>query len=93
MSALFGDRFVSILTVIKLQRTLFARLRSTEQFLYIQVLSSVWIITFYPVWMSRTAYKVISWLAGTDRTYVEHADSIATSLYIRNLSENVTMVA
>ena len=76
-----------------LQRTLFARLRKAEQFLYLQTLSSIWIVIFYPAYMSRTAYKVIGWLVGNDRSYAEHADTVAVSLYIRNLSENVTMFA
>lgn len=75
------------------QRTLFARLRKAEQFLYIQLLSSIWIITFYPAWMSRTAYRLFKWLFGAERTYAEHAESVAMNLYVRNLSENVTMVA
>jgi hypothetical protein len=75
------------------QRTLFARLRKAEQFLYIQLLSSIWIITFYPAYMSRTAYRLFKWLLGAERSYADHAESVATTLYIRNLSENVTMVA
>lgn len=75
------------------QRTLFARLRKAEQFLYLQVLSSAWIIAFYPIYMSRTSYKLIKWLGGYDKSYEEHADAIAITLYVRNLSENVTMVA
>lgn len=75
------------------QRTLFARLRRAEQFLYIQVLSSIWIVTFYPIWMSRTTWRILRFLAGYEKSYSEHADSVATNLYVRNLSENVTMVA
>lgn len=43
--------------------------------------------------MSRTSYRVIKWLGGYDKSYAQHADAVATSLYVRNLSENVTMVA
>ncbi|CAD6581455.1 MAG: hypothetical protein CYPHOPRED_001578 [Cyphobasidiales sp. Tagirdzhanova-0007] len=74
-------------------RTLFARLRKAEQFLYIQIFSSIWIVTFYPVWMSRTTWRMLRFLAGYEKTYSEHTDSIATNLYVRNLSENVTMIA
>jgi len=74
-------------------RTLFVRLRKAEQFLYLQVISSVWIITFYPVYMSKTMHRLLKWSVGYDKSYLEHTDTVATTLYVRNLSENVTMVA
>lgn len=74
-------------------RNLFARLRSPDQAVYIQLLSSSWVVVFYPIMMSRTYHGVLKWAVGYDREWEEHAEGICTLLYLRNLSENVTMAA
>jgi len=74
-------------------RNLFARLRSPDQAVYIQLLSSSWVIVFYPITMSRTYHRALRWAIGNDKEWEEHAEGICTVLYLRNLSENVTMAA
>ncbi|GAA6063902.1 hypothetical protein JCM10212_002434 [Sporobolomyces blumeae] len=77
-------------------RNLFARLRSPDQAAYITLLSSSFVILWYPLSMSKTFHRVLQLTVGTPMDWAEYSHSVATKLtvfYLRNLSENVTMVA
>ncbi|KAG9067063.1 hypothetical protein KI688_012975 [Linnemannia hyalina] len=74
-------------------RNLFVRLRSYEQFLVIQLASSFWVCIFHPICMTHTVYKTLVYLFGISRTYEEYKRQVGRSLFLRNLAENVTMLA
>ncbi|KAF9190119.1 hypothetical protein BGZ51_008908 [Haplosporangium sp. Z 767] len=74
-------------------RNLFVRLRSYEQFVVIQLASSFWICIFHPICMTHTVYKTLVYLFGITRTYEEYKRQIGRGLFLRNLAENVTMLA
>ncbi|KAM0753032.1 hypothetical protein T439DRAFT_311710 [Meredithblackwellia eburnea MCA 4105] len=89
----FVFRFYYFLAYFIFYRNLFARLRSPDQALYIQLLSSSWVVVWYPLSMSRTFHRFLCWAVAFDRDWEEYSENVATMLYLRNLSENVTMVA
>lgn len=74
-------------------RNLFVRLRSYEQFLVIQLASSFWVCIFHPICMTHTVYKTLVYLFGISRTYEEYKRQVGRGLFLRNLAENVTMMA
>ncbi|KAI1303948.1 hypothetical protein EDD11_005264 [Mortierella claussenii] len=74
-------------------RNLFVRLRSYEQFLVIQLASSFWVCIFHPICMTRTVYGTLVYLFGITRTYEEYKRQVGRGLFLRNLAENVTMLA
>ncbi|KAF9899087.1 hypothetical protein BX616_003290 [Lobosporangium transversale] len=74
-------------------RNLFVRLRSYEQFLVIQLASSFWVCIFHPICMTHTVYKNLVYLFGITRTYEEYKRQVGRGLFLRNLAENVTMLA
>ncbi|KAH7028552.1 hypothetical protein BKA57DRAFT_479451 [Linnemannia elongata] len=74
-------------------RNLFVRLRSYEQFLVIQLASSFWVCIFHPICMTHTVYRTLVYLFGISRTYEEYKRQVGRSLFLRNLAENVTMLA
>ncbi|GAA5987753.1 hypothetical protein JCM10908_007199 [Rhodotorula pacifica] len=86
-------RFYYFLLYYVFYRTLFARLRSPDQAVYITLLSSVLVVAWYPISMSKTCWRVMRRTVGVDVEWEEYAVNRGTELYIRNLSENVTMVA
>ncbi|GAA6017199.1 hypothetical protein JCM11491_001849 [Sporobolomyces phaffii] len=92
-SLVFIFRLLFQLTYHVFYRNLFARLRSPDQALYITLLSSSFVILWYPLSMSKTFHRLLSWTVGTSMDWPEYSHSVATMFYLRNLSENVTMVA
>ncbi|KAF9932202.1 hypothetical protein FBU30_008757 [Linnemannia zychae] len=74
-------------------RNLFVRLRSYEQFVVIQLASSFWVCIFHPICMTYTVYRTLVYLFGITRTYEEYKRQIGRGLFLRNLAENVTMLA
>lgn len=88
----FVFRFYYFLVYHIFYRNLFARLRSPDQAVYIQLLSSSWVVLFYPLQMTRTWHRGLQWAIGYDKEWEDHAEGICSILYLRNLSENVTMV-
>ncbi|GAA5952906.1 hypothetical protein JCM3765_003002 [Sporobolomyces pararoseus] len=92
-SLVFIFRLLFQLTYHVFYRNLFARLRSPDQAAYITLLSSSFVILWYPLSMSKTFHRVLKWAVGTSMDWPEYSHSVATMFYLRNLSENVTMVA
>ncbi|KAG0053529.1 hypothetical protein BGZ83_000946, partial [Gryganskiella cystojenkinii] len=74
-------------------RNLFVRLRSKEQFFAIQLASSFWVCIFHPICMTKPVYKVLVYLFGITKTYDEYKRQVGRGLFLRNLAENVTMLA
>ncbi|GAA5972749.1 hypothetical protein JCM8115_002267 [Rhodotorula mucilaginosa] len=86
-------RFYYFLLYYVFYRTLFARLRSPDQAVYITLLSSVLVVAWYPISMSKTCWRILRRTVGVEPEWEEYAANRGTELYIRNLSENVTMIA
>ncbi|KAG0265251.1 hypothetical protein BGZ95_003369, partial [Linnemannia exigua] len=74
-------------------RNLFVRLRSYEQFVVIQLASSFWVCIFHPICMTHTVYRTLVYVFGITRTYEEYKRQVGRGLFLRNLAENVTMLA
>ncbi|TNY20695.1 hypothetical protein DMC30DRAFT_438635 [Rhodotorula diobovata] len=90
---LFIFRFYFFLVYHVFYRNLFARLRSPDQAAYITLLSSSVVIVWYPVSMSKTFWRLLRWGTGLELDWPEYAASKGEELYLRNLSEAVTMIA
>ncbi|GAA5919976.1 hypothetical protein JCM1841_004408 [Sporobolomyces salmonicolor] len=89
----FVFRFYYFLVYHVFYRNLFARLRSPDQAAWIQLLSSSFVIVWYPLSMSRTFHRMLKWSTGMPMEWPEYAHNVGSMLYLRNASENVTMVA
>ena len=60
-------------------RNLFARLRSPDQAIFIQLLSSSFVIFWYPLSMSKTFHRLQTWAFGFDKEWEEYAEGVGTS--------------
>lgn len=85
-----GFRLYYFLLYYVFYRTLFARLRSPDQAAYITLLSSILVVAWYPISMSKTCWRILHRTIGVEPEWEEYAMNRGTELYIRNLSENVT---
>ncbi|GAA5891660.1 hypothetical protein JCM6882_006159 [Rhodosporidiobolus microsporus] len=74
-------------------RNLFARLRSPDQAAWITALSSSVVIIVYPLTMSRTFWRLLRWAIGLPLEWEDYVAEKGRELYLRNLSEVVTMIA
>lgn len=74
-------------------RALYARLRSPEQFVYLQILSSSTLIIFTPLTMSRLYHRITVALNLTDQSYASYQKVCTRNVFIRFLAENVSMAA
>ncbi|CAH7667491.1 hypothetical protein PPACK8108_LOCUS1892, partial [Phakopsora pachyrhizi] len=90
---LFVFKYYFILTYFIFYRNLFARLKDPSQYLTVQILSSSWILIYYPISMSKLYHKILTVFFSYGKTYAEHLETVAHALYLRNLAENVTMVS
>ncbi|GAA6049750.1 hypothetical protein JCM3770_004440 [Rhodotorula araucariae] len=90
---IFVFRYYFFLVYYVFYRNLFARLRSPDQAVYITLLSSSVVVLWYPVSMSRTFWRILRWSTGMDLDWPEYVAQKGEELYLRNLSENVTMIA
>ncbi|KAJ1916899.1 hypothetical protein IWQ60_007947 [Tieghemiomyces parasiticus] len=73
-------------------RSLFARLRSLDQFVLVQLGSSLWIVFIYPLRMSRTVHRLLVRLFGIERSYEDYTKQISRTFFLRNYAENLTMM-
>ncbi|GAA5900190.1 hypothetical protein JCM8208_002045 [Rhodotorula glutinis] len=90
---LFVFKFYFFLVYHVFYRNLFARLRSPDQAAYITLLSSSVVVVWYPLSMSKTVWRLLRWSTGLEQDWDEYAASKGEELYLRNLSESVTMIA
>ncbi|KUJ24383.1 uncharacterized protein LY89DRAFT_604996 [Mollisia scopiformis] len=74
-------------------RALYARLRSPQQFILLQVLSSSFLIILFPLSMSRAFHYVLTILGINGQTTQQYQKFCARNIFIRGLSENVSMLA
>ncbi|KAK2014886.1 hypothetical protein LZ32DRAFT_602942 [Colletotrichum eremochloae] len=74
-------------------RALYARLRSPEQFIYLQILSSSTLIILTPVTMSHLYHRIMVALNLTDQSYASYQKVCTRNVFIRFLAENVSMAA
>ncbi|KAK9695916.1 hypothetical protein K7432_012741, partial [Basidiobolus ranarum] len=74
-------------------RNLFARLRSIDQFVLIQLSSSVWVVINYPFRMSRFFHRILVRYFRMERSYEEYIKNVGRALFIRNIAEDVSMLA
>ena len=74
-------------------RALYARLRSPDAFILLQVLSSTSLILLTPLTMTATFHRVITLLGLTDLSYASYQKLSVRNVFIRFLAENVSMAA
>ncbi|EEY21266.1 conserved hypothetical protein [Verticillium alfalfae VaMs.102] len=74
-------------------RALYARLRSPQQFVLLQVLSSSFLILLTPLTMSPLWHRVSRALNFTDQSYASYQKVCTRNVFIRFLAENVSMAA
>jgi hypothetical protein len=73
-------------------RNLFARLRDLGQYTMIQIASSIWVMIFYPLRMTRTTHRLLQRWFGVTRDYDDYQKMLGQLFYTRTIAENVTML-
>ncbi|KAJ1653991.1 hypothetical protein IWQ61_006000 [Dispira simplex] len=74
-------------------RNLFVRLRSLDQFILVQLGSSLWVVFIYPIRMSTWVHNLLVRYFGMQRTYEDYTKQISRTFFLRNYAENTTMMA
>ncbi|KAI0400185.1 hypothetical protein F4802DRAFT_506976 [Xylaria palmicola] len=74
-------------------RALYARLRSPKQFIWLQALSSGFLIVLTPLTMTRTYHRALMMLGLTTQSYGSYQKICTRNVFIRFLAENVSMLA
>ncbi|KAI0390280.1 hypothetical protein F5Y17DRAFT_445401 [Xylariaceae sp. FL0594] len=74
-------------------RALYARLRSPSQFIWLQALSSSFLIILTPLTMTQTYHKALTMLGLTNQSYGSYQKICTRNVFIRFLAENVSMLA
>lgn len=93
---LFANKYYYFLVYFIFYRNLFARLRSFDQFALVQLLSSFWVCIWYPFSMTPLCHRIVCSFtpSGSNaKSWEEYVESVALAFYVRNLAQNVTMVA
>lgn len=73
-------------------RALYARLRSPEQFIWLQALSSGFLIVLTPIQMTSLFHRILVLLGLTDQSYGSYLKLQTRNVFIRFLAENVSMI-
>jgi hypothetical protein len=73
-------------------RALYARLRSPEQFIYLQILSSSFLIIFIPLTISKPFHYCLTVLSFNGQTLAAYQKFCARNVFIRGIAENVSML-
>ncbi|KAI1328897.1 hypothetical protein F5Y16DRAFT_137161 [Xylariaceae sp. FL0255] len=73
-------------------RALYARLRSPQQFILLQVLSSSFLIILTPLTMTKTWHRLLTVLGFTTQSYGSYQKICTRNVFIRFLAENVSML-
>ncbi|KFY08165.1 hypothetical protein V492_06473 [Pseudogymnoascus sp. VKM F-4246] len=74
-------------------RALYARLRSPQQFMLLQLLSSTTLIIIHPLTMSSTYHSLLGLLRLNNQSYTTYSRFCRRTLFIRSLAENASMAA
>ncbi|KAG5463549.1 MAG: hypothetical protein BJ554DRAFT_6583 [Olpidium bornovanus] len=88
-------RFYFYTTYFVFYRTLFARLRSVDQFAYVQFASSLGVVVMYPAMMSRRCWALFGYFGcagGAGGGYKRYKRDIGRGFWLRNVAENATMM-
>ncbi|KAI1368307.1 hypothetical protein F5Y08DRAFT_281491 [Xylaria arbuscula] len=73
-------------------RALYARLRSPQQFILLQALSSGFLIVLTPLTMTKTYHRALTMLGLTAQSYGSYQKICTRNVFIRFLAENVSML-
>ncbi|RDL33307.1 Uncharacterized protein BP5553_08746 [Venustampulla echinocandica] len=73
-------------------RALYARLRSPEQFIYLQILSSSFLIILAPLTISKPFHYILTVLSINGQTLPAYRKFCARNIFIRGIAENVSML-
>ncbi|KAI0158253.1 hypothetical protein GGR57DRAFT_459656 [Xylariaceae sp. FL1272] len=73
-------------------RALYARLRSPQQFIWLQTLSSSFLIILTPLTMTKTYHRALTMLGLTAQSYGSYQKICTRNVFIRFLAENVSML-
>ncbi|KXJ91422.1 hypothetical protein Micbo1qcDRAFT_233924 [Microdochium bolleyi] len=73
-------------------RALYARLRSPEQFIWLQALSSGFLIILTPIQMTPLFHRILGMLGMTNQSYGSYLKLQTRNVFIRFLAENVSMI-
>ncbi|KAI1483526.1 hypothetical protein K445DRAFT_18793 [Daldinia sp. EC12] len=73
-------------------RALYARLRSPQQFVWLQALSSGFLIILTPLTMTQTYHRILTMLGLTTQSYGSYQKICTRNVFIRFLAENVSML-
>ncbi|KAI1174076.1 hypothetical protein F4777DRAFT_413213 [Nemania sp. FL0916] len=73
-------------------RALYARLRSPQQFIWLQALSSGFLIILTPLTMTQTYHRALTMLGLTAQSYGSYQKICTRNVFIRFLAENVSML-
>lgn len=74
-------------------RALYARLRSPQQFIILQIISSSLLIIVTPLTMSSYFHKFLTILGFSGQSYHEYKKFCGRNIFIRSIAENVSMLA
>ncbi|KAH6669221.1 hypothetical protein B0J14DRAFT_517279 [Halenospora varia] len=74
-------------------RALYARLRSPEQFIYLQILSSSFLIILAPLTISKPFHYILNLLSINNQPLPAYQKFCARNIFIRGIAENVSMLA
>ncbi|KAI1759549.1 hypothetical protein GGR53DRAFT_527134 [Hypoxylon sp. FL1150] len=91
--SLTDSRRYFMLTYQTYVRALYARLRSPSQFIWLQALSSGFLIVLTPLTMTRTYHRALSMIGLTSQSYASYQKICTRNVFIRFLAENVSMLA
>ncbi|KAF5868888.1 uncharacterized protein Bfra_011853 [Botrytis fragariae] len=73
-------------------RALYARLRSPQQFIYLQVMSSSFLILLAPLTISAPFHSLLTLLGLSGQSYTAYQKFCTRNIFLRGLSENVSML-
>jgi len=90
---IFAFKFYYSLTYQIYVRNLYARLRSPEQFLIVQLASFVGVVILSPLQMTCWAHKLMKIVTNSSSDLEDYRHLVGRSFFLRNLAENVTMVS
>lgn len=74
-------------------RALYARLRSYQQFITLQVLSSSFLILLAPLTISAPFHYALTLLGINGQSLLAYQKFCARNIFLRNIAENVSMLA
>ncbi len=74
-------------------RALYARLRSPSQFIWLQALSSGFLIALTPLSMTRAWHRLLGLLGLTGQSYGAYQKTCVRNVFVRSLAENASMLA